>query len=243
MAASTLFITSRSSTVGNYLRMWWANWGSESAAVAFVIVGVVVITLALRGTLERSQERHKHYGDDVLRVAYAIPDGGGYAMGGTGVPQDVFCNGNLVLPRSQGGSYCCGFTFAVAMRVAADRRLLDHLSVEQLKQFQKKWYGATSDSRMKQLVTAMEDFGIGIEVNPVNAVPGDFVVFSTKTYGHSAVFLDWVRRNGVIVGLKYRSSQVATDGVGDDIQYFTSSNYSDGTIFPQYLFIGRLLSK
>src|SRR4051812_38576760 len=65
-------------------------------------------------------------GADVLKVATDIPDGGGYnkTWAGSGTPAEVTFDGQRVLPRGTGGTYCSGFTFAVAMAVAERRGLL-----------------------------------------------------------------------------------------------------------------------
>jgi hypothetical protein len=47
--------------------------------------------------------------NDVLEAAYAIPDGGGYcSLSDSGVSETIQHDGSVVLPASNGGSYCCG---------------------------------------------------------------------------------------------------------------------------------------
>jgi hypothetical protein len=87
----------------------------------------------------------------------------------------------------------------------------------------------------------MQNLGLGREVDPLDAKPGDFVVFHrTSGIGHSVVFLEWVRHDGVVVGFRYRSSQIGTDGVGDVDEYFTTSRYKGATVNPNQFFVGRL---
>jgi len=126
------------------------------------------------------------------------------------------------------------------MQVAARRGLLDGLEPYDIAVMQKEWYGATAKSRTRQLIHAIERLGIGYEVSPGQAKPGDFVVFSRKGSGHSVIFLDWVTHDQRKVGFKYRSSQPATDGVGDQIEYFTTTGYAGAGVIPEYFFVGRL---
>jgi len=130
----------------------------------------------------------------------------------------------LILPKAAGGTYCCGFTFAVAMRMAASRGLLADKAVEQVQRFQREWFGATPASREKQCVTATENLGIGRQVSLEHARPGDFIQFwRANGTGHSVVLLRLLRRDGKLVGLEYRSSQGTTNGIGTRIEHFADS--------------------
>jgi len=180
---------------------------------------------------------------DVLRVARAIPDGGKYCpIGETGVAHDVVFKGTPILKQSKSkGFHCCGYTFAVAMKVAEERGLLRTRDAYEVKAFQKEWYGATADSRIKQLIFAMERLRIGREVQPSEAKAGDFVIFTRDIgSGHSAVFLDWVFEKDVVVGFRYRTSQPETDGIANRVEYFTTSGYTQGHVLPQWFFLGRM---
>lgn len=204
----------------------------------------VIIALTAVGTLSVACGiwlRPRADNTDVLRAAYEIPNGGGYCdLQGTGVGRDIVFKDIRILPRSRDGNYyCCGYTFDVAMRAAEQRGLLRKVEPYQIRRFQQEWYGATPGSRLKQVVTAMENLAIGKEVYPLDARPGDFAVFSRRGSGHSVIFLDWVKREGRVVGIRYRSSQPSTNGVGNQIEYFKTSG---GTILPEYFFVGRLKS-
>ena len=61
---------------------------------------------------------------DVVEIAHAIKDGGGYEWKGTGVPEDIRFNGERILAKGQ-STYCSGFTFAVVMRAASERGLCE----------------------------------------------------------------------------------------------------------------------
>jgi hypothetical protein len=178
--------------------------------------------------------------NDVLDAAYSFPDGGGYcALSDSGVFQTIKHNGSVILPASKGGSYCCGFTFQVAMQVAQQRGLLKDKSAQQIRRFQQEWYGSAKGTELKQCAAAVVNLGIGREVAQTDALPGDFVVFNRASgFGHSVVFLNWMTDSkGKIVGLRYRSSQ-PPNGVGEEIEYFADSGYGD--INRKHLFVARL---
>jgi len=156
-----------------------------------------------------------------------FPDGGGYdrSWKGTGSPEEVVFKGKTILAKATNGTYCCGFTFAVAMRMAQQRGLLADKSVEQVQRFQKEWFGATPESREKQCVVAAADLGIGREVMLKDARPGDFIQFwRASGTGHSVVLLRPIRRDGKLVGIEYRSSQGSTNGIGNRTEHFSDAD-------------------
>src|SRR5262245_50765509 len=70
---------------------------------------------------------------------------------------------------------------------------------------------------------AVEKLGIGKQIEFKNARRGDFLqLWRTTKSGHSVVFLEWVKVGGSPIGVKYRSSQPATKGIGDNIEYFAN---------------------
>src|SRR3982750_2383309 len=124
-----------------------------------------------------------------VEIARAFPDGGGYEWKGTGVPEEVRFNNKIILAKGK-ATYCSGFTFAVAMKAAAERGLLKGKTTEQVQAFQKEWYGATKESGETQSAYAMEKLGIGKPVAVKDAKPGDFLqLWRTNKSGHSVVFL------------------------------------------------------
>jgi len=180
---------------------------------------------------------------DVIRIARAYPDGGGYEWKGTGVPEDVCFNGKAILAKGK-ATYCSGFTFAVAMKAASERGLLKGKTIEQIRAFQKEWYGATKESGETQSVYAMEKLAIGKHVATKDAKPGDFLqLWRTNKSGHSVVFLEWNTEAGRPVGVKYRSTQTSTKGIGDRIEYFAGIPGKKGSVDPKRLYFGRLNSK
>jgi hypothetical protein len=112
---------------------------------------------------------------DVEAIARTFPDGGGYntKWAGTGTPEEIRFKDARILSKSENGTYCCGFTFAVVMNAAGDAGLLKDETVEQIKRFQKEWYGAVKDKDVaeKQCAVALGNLGIGKQVTPDEAQP------------------------------------------------------------------------
>jgi hypothetical protein len=170
-----------------------------------------------------------------------------------------------------GGTYCCGFTLGVVLNVASERGLLKDKTRQELSKFEVEWYGTTIPEKdrsqaiyYQQCALALENLGIGTMVekdpnsNPANlpkAQPGDFVQFwrgsGAGASGHSVIFLDWVKGpDGEVLGIKYRSTQSSTDGIGDRIEYFKGAKDENGKqllgtgqdtpLNPNATFAGRL---
>lgn len=199
------------------------------------VVAVVAVNLWTWGLLR----------NDVLAAANAIPDGGGYCdLADSGVLETIKHQGSVILPASEGGSYCCGFTFEVAMKVAQERGLLAGKSVAQVRKFQRQWYGSEEGSEWRQVALAVEELGIGREIDFEDTQPGDFVAYHrTGGIGHSVVFLGWIKSSdGEIIGLRYRSSQPNTDGVADTNEFFSDSDIGKASagIMREHFYVARL---
>ena len=179
----------------------------------------------------------------VLKVARSVPDGGGYntKWAGTGTPREIMFKGTRILGKGTDGTYCCGFTFAVAMQAADELHLLDGKSVQQIKRFQKEWYGAVPEKDLQetQCTTAVEHLGIGKSINPDDAKPGDFMQLYRSKGGHSVIFLGWVEKDGKRIGFKYRSSQGSTKGIGDNTEYFSDTDLPKAAVDRKRIYFGR----
>jgi hypothetical protein len=181
----------------------------------------------------------------VLEVARSFKDGGGYIWeGGSGAPRAIDFAGKTIVKAQEKGTYCSGFTFSVAMAAAQERGLLEGKSVDAVRRFQKEWYGVPKDAQETQCALAMERLGIGRRVKQFeDAQPGDFVqIWRTNKSGHSVVLVDWVREGGMIIGVKYRSSQRSTDGIGDRVEYFADATGRDGKVDRSRTYVARLFS-
>lgn len=205
------------------------------------VVGLAVAMYAFSSSTDpRAREYRASNSYDILRIAYSYRDGGGYNMRTSGVPEDIVCNGKTILPGDPNATHCCGITFAIVMKAAQERGLLKGVGADRVQQFQKDWYGKGPYDRKRGSALAMEILGIGREVALEQALPGDFVNFSKSTSGHSAVLLEWMRRNGRIIGIRYRSSQPSTDGIGDYAEYFRSSGIGGEDIKADSVVVSRL---
>lgn len=140
-----------------------------------------------------------------------------------GVTQDIYYQGRKVASAGPlEGSYCSGITFQAFMmaceREAGKNYLLKGLSGANIEKFRKDWYG--TDGNRKTLVNALISRDLGMEiVDPDAAAPGDFVQFWWRDgYGHSVVFLNWVRnKRGHIIGLRHWSANRGAIGIAEDM--------------------------
>jgi hypothetical protein len=155
----------------------------------------------------------------LLREAY-VHEGGSYVLSSTGTPEDLIHNSDTILAKSHSGTYCSGFTFYLLFNALKENGLLERYTKTDLKRMQKQWYGNTKEASETQCLYVLEKEKLGRKVELEEAEPGDFVQFwRNNKSGHSVLFLGWERDSvGVISGLKYRSSQTKTDGIGDRIE-------------------------
>ncbi|MCS7076577.1 MAG: hypothetical protein NZ455_07710 [Bacteroidia bacterium] len=162
------------------------------------------------------------YNVEILEIANQYPDGGGYQWSGTGCPENIFHKNQLIISKSATNTtYCCGFTFAVVMKLFQKHNLIEEKTVPEIKKFQQEWYAATPQSAEKQAVTALTHIGLGKEVRFQEAKAGDFVQFWRGKTGHSAIFKSWIiNSNGDTIGIHYRSTQKSTNGIADNKEYF-----------------------
>lgn len=165
---------------------------------------------------------------EVLRVAGAFRSGGGYRSLGSGAPKALHAAGVQVLAAGdEGTTHCSGFTFAVMWTVAEARGLIARFSPDQLHHLQRAWFGAEGDAE-RQAGPALAALAIGDSVPLEACMPGDFVQFWRGRTGHSAVLLEWRGEGARRTGLRYRSSQASTAGIGDHEEYFSDAEGPDG---------------
>ncbi len=197
-------------------------------------LGLVAFALAL-------SQRRQIASALALAFAKALPNGGGYELNGSGVPIEIVHKGTRILPKGA-RTYCSGFTFATVMTTAERLGLLKDKTVDQIKRFQREWYGGAGDPE-KQQGPAMQNLGIGDNVPMEQARPGDFLqLWRVGGSGHSVVFTGWMMdpaRPGVPVGFTYRSSQPRTDGIGDSQEKFSDAG---GTVLRNRIYFSRLRS-
>lgn len=154
--------------------------------------------------------------DYILKEAYKY-EGGSYVLSSTGCPIDLIHNNDTILKKSKAGTYCSGFTFTVFFNIMQQQNMFDKIAGSELKKLQKHWYGIPKESFETQCLYVLENQNWGRKISFEDAKPGDFVQFwRNNKSGHSVIFLDWEKDSiGKITGIKYRSSQTKTDGIGD----------------------------
>jgi hypothetical protein len=155
----------------------------------------------------------------LLKEAY-VHEGGSYVLSSTGTPEDLIHNSDTILAKSQSGTYCSGYTFYLLFNALKENGWLEGYTKSDLKRMQKEWYGNTKEAFETQCLYVLEKEKLGRKVEWEEADPGDFVQFwRNNKSGHSVLFLGWERDSvGVINGIKYRSSQTKTDGIGDRVE-------------------------
>lgn len=202
----------------------------------FICAGIVYLHLAFCQV---------NYNAEVLQIAHQYTDGGGYRWTGTGCPDNIFHKNQLILAKSTTNTtYCSGFTFAVVMKVFQKHKLIEDKTIPQIKKFQQEWYGATAESAEKQAIVALMHLGLGQEVPFHKAKPGDFVQFWRGKTGHSAIFKGWIIRQNDTIGIHYRSTQKATNGIGDNQEYFegVEVNGKKGEIIRSRTYFARVMT-
>ena len=178
----------------------------------------------------------------VLKLIDRMPEGGGYVWESTGVPHTIRHKGKTILKKTTAdGTYCSGVTFTIAMEAAKRSGLIASKSVDEMKTFQRHWYGTNEASGETQCVYAMEQLGIGYAVEHDDAQAGDFLQFWRGKSGHSVVFLAWETNDAdERVGIRYWSSQTATDGIGVYTEYFNNAEGFKGSVDPNRVYLGRM---
>ena len=171
-----------------------------------------------------------------------------------GVTQDIVYNGTTLLKANPDGSkssHCVGLTFEVFFKAMQARNSdagiskenFNDMSYENMTAFMLTWYAAldTPKSQGNQLAGAIEKYGFGIRItNLEEARTGDFIDFErTTSTGHAAVFMNWIRDNNNIIGFKYWSSNVSTNGINYKEEYFSDS-VTAGVVDRSQLYIGRV---
>ncbi len=175
-----------------------------------------------------------------------------------GVTMDLYYKGRIMAkahPSSNRASHCVGITFEVFTRAMRERnRSLDisednfnGMAWEELRDFMLTWYVASGSKTSNNLAAAVEKYGVGRRITDFEeAKPGDFIDFSRENgTGHAAVFLDWVRENDKIIGLKYWSSQPSTKGINYNVEYFNvkrSNNTKYGNVRTDNVYIASIFT-
>jgi len=182
------------------------------------------------GPIPKEGELNPH----VLRVFDSYPKDGSHGYwwpkgsAWEGTTRDlVYLGKKIASGDSEKRSYCSGITFEVFFRAyeewCAEKKepfRIGRLNAATIGDFRRAWYGSDGDRRC--IYHALVDFELGTAVEKrEEAKPGDFVQFWRHNgSGHSVIFLEWKRKGREIVGLRYGSTQGATNGIGVHTENF-----------------------
>lgn len=197
----------------------------------------------------------------VLKVISAYPLDGSYRYHCSwdpreydiynGVTEDLWYRGMVVAKAYPDGSrvsYCCGFTFEVFVRAMKLRNIqagldpddFNGMTFHDLFNALQLWYiEGKGDSEQRAIVS----YGLGTAItNFDDAKPGDFLSYSTTPPGgHSVIFMGWLRDDhNKIIGLKYFSSNLSTDGIGYGQAHFSDWNENGHGVLRHSVIIGRV---
>lgn len=182
---------------------------------------------------------------DVLQVANSW-NGGGYVWtksGGTGLGIPLMWvnpstgKEEVLKDKQSNGTYCSGYALQVGYIVAKNRGLMNDKTKPQLIKFINEWY----QSSPKTCVTAIVNLNIGVELTLEEAKPGDFCqLWRTNGSGHNVIFLEHIKdeKTNKIIGIRYRSSQPSTNGIGDNKEFYSDSG--KGNVLKEKTFFARL---
>jgi len=172
------------------------------------------------------------------KVQATAMDGGGYFTGIKAKPTEspigyelkLFGGSLLDPPRTT--SYCSGSSYTAFIEALnrIDPRGASRLSPERFEAMRMqepdggrredtvKYWGKWNDDGYGSQYALVQYSGMGVEVLPRQARPGDFMNISWKKGGgHSVVFLGWLVNDKGEKGLVYWSSQRGTNGLGDAV--------------------------
>lgn len=166
-----------------------------------------------------------------------------------GVTTNIYYQDQILLrahPSGNRASHCVGITFEVFFQAMQARNKaigittssFNAMSFSQLQDFMLIWYAAAGPKASSNPAYAIVKYGLGKEITSwEQAKSGDFIDFSRSNgTGHSVIFQNWIREDGVIIGLRYWSSQESTDGIGYKSEYFSPH----GGILRSDFYIGRV---
>ena len=166
------------------------------------------------------------------------PEGGGYFIGIFAEPTEspigypVGLLGNNMLEPPRPTSYCSGASYtafleAMNLVFREESSRLDSARAELFRMQEPdggrredhiKFWGKWNADGFGNHFALVQYSGMGTEIDPAAARPGDFMNISWKSgIGHSVIFLGWHRNEEDKMQLVYWSSQKGTDGLGDDV--------------------------
>ncbi len=174
-----------------------------------------------------------------------------YQWTGTGVTQDLYYLGGVVILNNSGNAtYCSGITYETFLLTYENYLVAQGLgaqiggmtSTSTMRTFRLLWYGATGVAIEDeyQSTLAIERYGLGFILDdPEDARAGDFIqLWYQGSGGHNCIFQSWGRDlDGAINALNYWSTQPSTSGIGHGSQIVSDTVGID----PARLHIARVM--
>lgn len=180
----------------------------------------------------------------ILEVLREYPIDGSYGYHwpkeGTweGTTKDVHYDGRrLASGDADHRSFCCGLLFEVyvtALLRASNGSPIAGLTAPDLHEFRLRVFGDSKSGERRRLVQyAVESMNLGSRIDRwEEARPGDLVQFWRQNgSGHSAVFLNWVWKEGKIAGLTYWSTQGSTRGIGYRTEFIGADGITEDEVY------------
>lgn len=174
--------------------------------------------------------------EGIDKVQSTAPDGGGYFIGIKAQPPespigyDIALFGNPLLKAPRSTSYCSGSSYSAfieGMNAIYPTRTLDATRSEAMRMQEPnggrredwvKFWGLWNADGFGSHYALVQYSGMGKDVKPEDARPGDFMNISWKSgNGHSTVFLGWTKAEDGTKGVAYWASQGSTNGLGDQV--------------------------
>lgn len=181
---------------------------------------------------------NKYILQSIDQVQATAPDGGGYFTGITAQPPEspvgyaLSLFGKPLLEPPRPTSYCSGATYSVLieslnriLQSSADSLPAGHYEALRMQEPDGgrredgvKFWGKWNDDGFGNHFALVQYAGMGREIAPPGARPGDFMNISWKHGGgHSTVFLGWAVNELGEKSVAYWSSQTRTNGFGDEV--------------------------
>lgn len=173
-----------------------------------------------------------------------------------GVTENIVYGGELLLKAHPSGvrySHCTGITFEVFFKAMQQRNKnigismdnFNGMTKDELHDFMLTWYVAKGSKSESNLTVAIEKYGLGNRITNLEDVrAGDFIDLSRENNtGHAVIFINWIRSEGKIIGLKHWSSQGSTNGISYKEEYFNivnSKGIKYGNVIYDNLHIARV---
>lgn len=148
---------------------------------------------------------------------------------GTGVTRDLTCQGQIILPESELGSYCCGAVLELAWGLLDLFRKTDVLDPSDMRAFYEQTYERADLGYEKGGIgVAIADLGWGDLVDVEDAQCGDFAqLWDCRasdweyTFGHAVAIIGQSHKYRSPAVTVWSSDNLENDGHGFDHWYYS----------------------